>query len=198
MPIIKPGPTTTTRVLRVRLKDRHASELLDKAFWVNRVWNYSNELSHKVWERERRFIGNYEIDRYTSGASKAGVRLHSQTIQAVSAEYVTRRGSGPQGEAAPAGIVRFAPQSWVGAVQGVSATLSQRAVVHVRLRPASVALGQLRSVRLRARGRLLQRGCARTLVPERDGEGEEGGAATATQCDRHRSGPEGFRKDQSR
>ena len=91
MPKIKPDPTITTRVLRVRLKDRHASELLDKAFWVNQVWNYSNELSHKVWERERRFIGNYEIDRYTSGASTAGVRLHSQTIQAVSAEYVTRR-----------------------------------------------------------------------------------------------------------
>ena len=91
MPKIKPDPTITTRVLRVRLKDRHASELLDMAFWVNQVWNYSNELSHKVWERERRFIGNYEIDRYTSGASTAGVRLHSQTIQAVSAEYVTRR-----------------------------------------------------------------------------------------------------------
>src|SRR5262249_8029639 len=91
MPKIRPDPTITTRVLRVRLKDRHAPELLDKAFRVNQVWNYSNELSHKVWERERRFISSYEIDRYTSGASKAGVRLHSQTIQAVSAEYVTRR-----------------------------------------------------------------------------------------------------------
>jgi IS605 OrfB family transposase len=91
MPKIKPDPTITTRVLRVRVKDQHASELLDKAFWVNQVWNYSNELSCKVWERERRFISSYEIDKYTSGASKAGVRLHSQTIQAVSAEYVTRR-----------------------------------------------------------------------------------------------------------
>ncbi|MEM5386539.1 transposase [Paraburkholderia phymatum] len=91
MPKIRPDPTTTTRVLRVRLKDRHAPELLDRAFWVNQVWNYSNELSHKVWERERRFISSYEIDRYTSGASRAGVRLHSQTIQAVSAEFVTRR-----------------------------------------------------------------------------------------------------------
>ena len=91
MPKIKPDPTITTRVLRVRLKDRHASELLDMAFWVNQVWNYSNELSHKVWEREGRFISSYEIDRYTSGASTAGVRLHSQTIQTVSAEYVARK-----------------------------------------------------------------------------------------------------------
>ncbi|TDN67125.1 transposase [Paraburkholderia sp. BL10I2N1] len=91
MPKRQPDPRTTTRVLRVRIKDRHASELLDKAFWVNQVWNYSNELSYKVWERERRFISGYEIDRYTSGASKAGVPLHSQTIQAISAEFVTRR-----------------------------------------------------------------------------------------------------------
>ncbi|MFZ6775033.1 hypothetical protein ACO0LB_20210 [Undibacterium sp. SXout7W] len=84
-------PVTNTRVLRLRLKDKHASVLRDRATWVNQVWNYSNDLSVQVFQRERRFIGNYEIDRYTKGSGKAGIPLHSQTIQAISAEFVTRR-----------------------------------------------------------------------------------------------------------
>ena len=79
------------RVLRLRLKDKHAAVMRDRAKWVNQVWNYANALSVKVFERERRFIGNYEIDTYTKGAGKEGVPLHSQTIQAISAELVTRR-----------------------------------------------------------------------------------------------------------
>lgn len=86
-----PDPSTVVRVLRLRLKDKHASALREKAYWVNCVWNYSNDLSLQVFQREHRFISNYEIDRYTAGASKAGIPLHSQTIQAVSAELVTRR-----------------------------------------------------------------------------------------------------------
>lgn len=91
MPKKKSNPELSTRVLRLRLKDKHASALREKAFWVNQTWNYCNELSFKVWSRERRFISAYEIDQYTSGASKEGIPLHSQTIQAVSAELVTRR-----------------------------------------------------------------------------------------------------------
>ncbi|WP_258234678.1 RNA-guided endonuclease InsQ/TnpB family protein [Cupriavidus pinatubonensis] len=91
MPKKKPDPTISTRVLRLRLKDKHTAVLREKAYWVNQVWNYCNEISGKVFQRERRFIGSYEIDTYTAGASKAGIPLHSQTIQAISAEFVTRR-----------------------------------------------------------------------------------------------------------
>jgi putative transposase len=87
----KPDPTVVTRILRLRLKDKHASALREKAFWVNQVWNYCNDLSHKVLQRERKYLSAGDMDRYTSGASREGVPLHSQTIQAVSAEYVTRR-----------------------------------------------------------------------------------------------------------
>jgi hypothetical protein len=52
-------------VLRLRLKDKHARVLRDKAYRVNQVWNYSNELAHKVWERERKFLSGYDFARYT-------------------------------------------------------------------------------------------------------------------------------------
>jgi putative transposase len=82
---------TSTRVLRLRLKDKHADFLRTLAAEVNFVWNYCNEIAVKVLQREQRFIGAYELDALTAGATKAGLSLHSQTVQAVSAEYVTRR-----------------------------------------------------------------------------------------------------------
>jgi IS605 OrfB family transposase len=83
--------TETTRTLRVRLKDRHAAFLRAQAREVNFVWNYCNELAQKILEREQRFCSNVDLDRLTAGATKAGLSLHSQTVQAISNEYVTRR-----------------------------------------------------------------------------------------------------------
>ena len=80
-----------TRVLRLRLKDKHARALRELAYHVNQVWNFCNALSVQIFERERRFASAYELDRYTAGATKEGLPLHSQTVQAISAELVTRR-----------------------------------------------------------------------------------------------------------
>ncbi len=80
-----------TRVLRCRLKDKHSKLLSVQAREVNLVWNYCNELSSKVWERERRFISAYEIAAYTRGVTKEGLSLHSQTVQAIAEEFVARR-----------------------------------------------------------------------------------------------------------
>ncbi|RJG09542.1 RNA-guided endonuclease InsQ/TnpB family protein [Massilia cavernae] len=80
-----------TRVLRLRLKDKHAAALREKSYLVNMVWNYCNDLSFKVWERERRFMSGYDFAKYTKGAGKAGIPLHSQTIQAISEEFAARR-----------------------------------------------------------------------------------------------------------
>jgi len=44
-----------------------------------------------VFERERRFMSGYNLQKYTDGASKEGINLHSQTIQAIASEYATRR-----------------------------------------------------------------------------------------------------------
>jgi IS605 OrfB family transposase len=77
--------------LRQRIKDKHAKYLRSLAFETNQVWNYCNELSYKVFQRERRFMSGYDLQKYTNGASKEGLQLHSQTIQAIAAEYATRR-----------------------------------------------------------------------------------------------------------
>jgi putative transposase len=79
------------RTIRLRLKDKHASYLRQLSREVNIVWNFVNELSVKVFERERRFMSGFDLQKYTNGASKEGLRLHSQTIQGIAAEYATRR-----------------------------------------------------------------------------------------------------------
>jgi putative transposase len=79
------------RVLRLRIKDRHRATLDEMARAVNLVWNYCNELSVKVLERERRFIGAAEMQRYLAGASKEGLAVGSAVFQQVAEEYVTRR-----------------------------------------------------------------------------------------------------------
>nr|WP_297500474.1 transposase [Ferrovum sp.] len=81
----------SVRTLRCRVKDKHAKVLSGLAREVNLVWNYCNELSLKVWERERRFIGESELQKYLTGATKAGLSLHSQTVQAIAQEFVARR-----------------------------------------------------------------------------------------------------------
>ena len=80
-----------TRVLRLRIKDKHAKHLLEQSREVNQVWSYCNETSQRMLERERRFCTGYDLDKLTCGASKEGLSLHSQTVQAISAEYCTRR-----------------------------------------------------------------------------------------------------------
>ncbi|MGB8418498.1 MAG: transposase, partial [Paraburkholderia sp.] len=65
----------TTRVLHLRLKDRHAHALQEPARAVNFLWNYCNELSVKVWERERRLLSGYDFHPFTKGAGKAGLGL---------------------------------------------------------------------------------------------------------------------------
>lgn len=79
------------RTLHIRVRDKHAKWLLERARAVNFVWNYDNELSSKVLEREGRFLSDYDLHEYTRGATKAGLELHSQTVQAVNEEYARRR-----------------------------------------------------------------------------------------------------------
>lgn len=86
-----PSKDQIVRVLRLRLKDKHARALTEKAYWVNQVWNYCNELSYKVWQRERRFMSGYDFSPYTKGATQAGMPLLAYTVQAVSQEYAIRR-----------------------------------------------------------------------------------------------------------
>ena len=61
------------RVRRVRLKDKHAPWLLEQARAVNLVWNYCNETSLRVLQREGRFISAAELDKLLAGATKEGL-----------------------------------------------------------------------------------------------------------------------------
>jgi putative transposase len=80
-----------TKVLRLRLKDKHAKFLRDLAREVNFVWNYCNESQITMFNRERRFLSGYDFAKFTRGATKEGLHLHSQTVQAVAQEYAVRR-----------------------------------------------------------------------------------------------------------
>ena len=79
------------KTLKIRIKDSSQTKLLCQlASEVNLVWNYCNELGFKYLQRTGKFLSAYDIDKYTAGASKE-CGLHSQTIQAISNEYVSRR-----------------------------------------------------------------------------------------------------------
>jgi IS605 OrfB family transposase len=84
-------PKTNIRVLRERVKDKHCAFLNTLAKEVNFVWNFCNELSIKHTERTGSFMSAYTMDKYTAGATKEGLLVPASTVQAISAEYCTRR-----------------------------------------------------------------------------------------------------------
>ncbi len=57
---------------------------------INFVWNYINELSTRSIKERGQFLSAYDLHPYTKGAGKE-LGLHSQTLQCVAGEYVTRR-----------------------------------------------------------------------------------------------------------
>jgi len=117
------------------------------------VWNYANELSARVFERERRFIGAYELQKYTDSATKAGLGLHSHTVQEIGQEYCRRRKQFKKVKLrwrASGG----APQPGLGSVQNRSAEVWARP--GALQRPLVVPVGQLRYVGIRLAGRHLQ------------------------------------------
>jgi len=81
----------TTRTLRLHLKDKHGACLRELAREVNFVWNYCNEISFNILQREERFCSDFDLNKLTAIATKEGLLLHSQSVQAISKEYVTRR-----------------------------------------------------------------------------------------------------------
>lgn len=83
--------TQIIKTLKLRIKDKHAKLLNFQAREVNQVFNFVNDLSLKHTQRTGKFFSAYDINRYTTGCTKEGITLHSQTIQAINEEYCTRR-----------------------------------------------------------------------------------------------------------
>jgi len=84
---------TATRVLRLRVKDKHAAWLSGLAREVNTVFNYCNELSVKVFERERRFLSGFDFWPFLKGVTRGDCALHLpvQAVQEIAEEYARRR-----------------------------------------------------------------------------------------------------------
>src|SRR4051812_16477360 len=78
------------KTLKLRIKDKHIKQLKPLARDTNLVWNYCNDLSMQYLAREGKFLSAYDIANYTKGTSKV-TTLHSQTVQAIAEEFVTRR-----------------------------------------------------------------------------------------------------------
>jgi putative transposase len=84
---------TAIRVLRLRVKDKHAKWLCGLAREVNTVFNYCNELSVKVFERERRFLSGFDFWPFLKGVTRGDCALHLpvQAVQEIAEEYARRR-----------------------------------------------------------------------------------------------------------
>ena len=78
------------KTVKLRIKDRHCKVLDQLASEVNFVWNYVNDLCFKHLKKTGQFFSAYDVAKYTKGTSKE-CNLHSQTIQAVTEELITRR-----------------------------------------------------------------------------------------------------------
>jgi transposase len=85
--------STTVRVLRLRVKDKHATWLFGLAHEVNTVFNYCNELSVKVFERERRFLSGFDFWPFLKGVTRGdcALNLPVQAVQEIAEEYARRR-----------------------------------------------------------------------------------------------------------
>lgn len=76
---------------RFRIKNASSKRRLSLlARQTNLIWNYCNETSYHAVRNYSRWISSVELDALLAGSSKF-TGLHSQTIQAISKEYVTRR-----------------------------------------------------------------------------------------------------------
>jgi len=75
--------------IKLRLRDRHASELNRQARAVNFIWNYCNEAQRHVlrWDR---WLSKYDLQYLTAGSSKE-LDIHAHTIKRVCNAYVTAR-----------------------------------------------------------------------------------------------------------
>lgn len=76
--------------IKLRLRDKHAAELNRQARAVNYVWNYLNETSRAAWNRDHRWLSNFDMQKLTAGASK-DLDIHAHTIQRICKQFTVAR-----------------------------------------------------------------------------------------------------------
>lgn len=75
---------------RFRLKDNADSELRRQSRAVNFVWNYCNERQKEAVSKGRKWLGKYDLQKLTAGASKE-LDIYAHTIQGVCHRYENSR-----------------------------------------------------------------------------------------------------------
>lgn len=76
---------------KYRIKDSNSASVLNKmARSVNFAFNYCNETSFNAIRNNSKWLSDFDLNNLMAGASKE-LGIHSQTLQAISAEYVSRR-----------------------------------------------------------------------------------------------------------
>jgi putative transposase len=85
--------SSSIRVLHLRVKDKHAAWFASLAREVNTVFNYCNELSIKVFERERRFLSGFDFWPFLKGATRGecALNLPVQAVQEIAEQYARSR-----------------------------------------------------------------------------------------------------------
>ena len=78
------------KTLKLRIKDKHATQLNRLSSSVNFVWNYVNDLGYKYLQRTGKFLSAYDLNDYTKGSGEL-LGLHSQTIQAINETHAKGR-----------------------------------------------------------------------------------------------------------
>jgi putative transposase len=80
--------------LRLKVKPESYAWLNEAAIEVNRVLNYSNEVSAKAarpFAGPPKWLSGYDLDKLTAGATEYFEHIGSDTIQRINAEIATRR-----------------------------------------------------------------------------------------------------------
>jgi putative transposase len=86
--------TTCIRTLRLKVKAEACPWLNAAAAEVNQVWNYANEVSFKAarpFAGPPRWLGRFDLDKLTAGATECFEHIGADTIQRVNAEFAARR-----------------------------------------------------------------------------------------------------------
>jgi putative transposase len=72
------------KTYKYRLKSKNTKFLSLLAKEVNFVWNYFNETSLRKFKESRKHISEFDLNKLTTGSTKAGLNLNSASIQEVS------------------------------------------------------------------------------------------------------------------
>jgi IS605 OrfB family transposase len=93
---MKPQPTAALQIqhqtitIKLRLKDKHASELNRMARAVNFVWNYCNDIQKRTVQNRRKWLEYIDLAALTAGSSKE-LNILSSTIQRICKSYDVSR-----------------------------------------------------------------------------------------------------------